>query len=113
MNTYWFPLEDLTGNLPVWSEYDFSNKVKGTIIVNTLLVLLFSGSWRGGGSGLGWVLVEFIPCLCIFVCPMEVAMDLGRCFCISSTVSPGHPMKCPYFMAEMNVEGTGEKLHAW
>ena len=40
-------------------------------------------------------------------------MDFGRCFCINSTVNPGHPMKWPCLMAEMKVDGTGEKLHAW
>ena len=40
-------------------------------------------------------------------------MDFGRCFCISSTVSPGHPIKLPCLMALVKVDGTGQKLHAW
>ena len=43
--------------------------------------------------------------------PFAVARIFGRCLDISSAVSPGHVEKLTFFIAEINVVGTGKKRH--
>ena len=67
----------------------------------------------------------YIPCLYTMLGPcatlgrcfvnkhFDVAMDLGKCFEISSTVRPGQVAKKPALMALIRVEGTGEYKAQW
>ena len=56
-----------------------------------------------GGS---WGLVDLTFFLASLLWPFAVARLVGRCFYISSDVSPGHVEKLPLLIAEINVVGT-------
>lgn len=61
------------------------------------------------GGGVGFVLRMFLRD--IFICPLEVAMDLGRCLRMSSAVRPGQVAKKFFRMALRKVSGTGDQAH--
>ena len=62
----------------------------------------------------GWILGSGWPdfFLANLSWPFAVARLFGRCFDMSSTVSPVHVEKFPLLIAVINVVGTGEKA-AW
>ena len=63
-----------------------------------------------GRSGVGsWGLVDLTFFLASLLWPFAVARLFGRCFYMSSDVSPGHVEKLPLLIAVINVVGTGEK----
>ena len=63
-----------------------------------------------GGS---WGLVDLTFCLASLLWHFSVVRLFGRCFDISSAVSPGHVEKLPLLIAEINVVGTREKSARW
>ena len=73
-----------------------------------VLVLETGRSWFGS-----WGLVDLTFFLASLLWPFDVARLFGRCFDISSTVSPGHVEKLPLLIAVINVVGTGGKAARW
>ena len=73
-----------------------------------VLVLETGRSWVGS---LGLVDLTFF--LASLSWHFAVARLFGRCFDISSAVSPGHVEKLPLLIAVINVLGTGEKAARW
>ena len=69
-----------------------------------VLVLETGRSWVGS-----WGLVDLTFFLASLLWPFAVARLFGRCFDISSAVSPVHVEKSPLLIAEINVLGTREK----
>ena len=72
-----------------------------------VLVLETGSSWAGS-----WGLVYLTFFLASLLWPFAVARLFGRCFDISSAVSPGHVEKLPLLIAEINVVGNGGKSGA-
>ena len=67
-----------------------------------------------GRSGVGsWGLVDVNFFLASLSWPFADARLFGRCFYISSAVSPGHVEKLPLLIAVINVVDTGEKAARW
>ena len=58
-------------------------------------------------------LVDLTFCLACFLWPFAVARLFGICLDISPAVRPGHVEKFPLLIAEINVDGTGEKPARW
>ena len=48
-----------------------------------------------------------------FKCPLEVAMDFGRCLLMRSLVRPDHVSKKPYLIADSHVDVTGLNIVTW
>ena len=69
-----------------------------------VLVIETGRSWVGS-----WGLVDLTFFLASLLWPFSVASLFGRCFDISSAVSPGHVEKLLLLIAEINVVGTREK----
>ena len=74
------------------------------------------GKVRDGGAECGLVKdMRYMPDdghLARFSCHFAAARLFGRCFDMSSAVSPGHVEKLPLLIAVINVVGTGGKS-AW
>ena len=81
-----------------------SRSLGSTTLMCLVLVLVT------GRSGVGsWGLVDLIFFLASLSWPFAVARIFGRCFDMSSALSPGHVEKLPLFIVVINVVGTGEK----
>jgi hypothetical protein len=65
------------------------------------------------GAGRRGIEIDAWLCVvCIFCCfwlrwPLTVAINLGRCFQTRLAVRPGQVAKCPFWMAQIHVDGTG------
>ena len=63
-----------------------------------------------GRSGfVSWGRVDLMFFLASLSWPFDVTRIFGRCFDMSSAVSPGHVEKFPLLIAVINVVWTGEK----
>jgi hypothetical protein len=89
---YWLLCSDRTGNLPVKSLYIVpvvwsANATKQ----NTS----HFAAWSCGGLLSKFVLSSLLVVrrflMVLFICPLIVAVDVGRCFLIISSVNPGKP----------------------
>ena len=82
-----------------------ASKSLGSTTVMWMVLVLVTGR-----SGVGsWGLVDLTIFLASLSWPFAVARLSGRCFDISSAVSPGHAEKLTLLIAVINVVGTGEK----
>ena len=78
--------------------------------VRVFLSFTKSTTSSSGGRGGGAVLLMFLnSCL---MWPFAVLVEGGRCFCINSTVRPGHEDRYPNLIALISVEGLGENHEA-
>ena len=83
-----------------------ASKSLGSTTVKCMVLVLVTGR-----SGVGsWGLVDLMFFLASLSWPFAVAMIFGRCFDMSSSISPGHVEKLPLLIAVINVVGTGEKV---
>ena len=83
-----------------------------SIAVHTCLGgLMLSASTLASSISCLSFLVEFVPCRVRTMWPRAVAVAGGRCFLISSMVSPGHDFNCSFRMALINVDTVGEQRH--
>ena len=64
-------------------------------------------------TGSSWGMVDLKFCLANLLWPFAVARLFGRCFDISSAVSPGHVEKLPLLITVISLVGTGEKAARW
>ena len=114
---YLFPLLEVTGKRPVWSEKIFP------VMVTTLAYTWWV--WTGGSNeeggvvvsvfAVGWGLAgvffdvdrKFLGVA--FRWPLAVASALGRYLRTASDVSPGHVVKNPWSIAWVQVEIVGLK----
>ena len=80
-NTYFTPLLNVTGKLPVWSDYAFpeSTTVANTRLISALFVSVVIDTCVD--------LTFFLAC---FKCPCNVVTDLGEYFLSSFDVNNGH-----------------------
>ena len=58
-----------------------------------------------------WVLRRFF--FTLFICPLAVVTDFGRCFLINFVVRPGNLTKYPVLMASHHVVSTGLQHERW
>ena len=85
-----------------------ASKSLGSTTVMCMVLVLVTGR-----SGVGsWGLVDLTFFLTSLLWPFAVARIFGRCFDMSSAISPSHVEKLPLLIAVINVVGTGEKA-AW
>ena len=118
---YFLPWEEVTGKRLVWSVLTFpvnSTVCRYAIWIQTL------GSCKGrrrvfitGGLEMGVagevVLVDHTFCRSWRRQPFAVARILGKCLRTSAEVSPGHVVKKPEVMAEVQVNMMGLKADRW
>ena len=107
----------MTGNWPVWSEYDFDMSDRGTILYSMSPVLTLSGTWGGDksmsmGSCVGAEDGALVDCR--LVCswsrwPFADASLWGRCLERSLVVNPGQVERKPFRNAWRIVDGRGLK----
>ena len=105
------------GNLPIWSvEIVPVNCSRLTQCIPTVCFQSIGCFlWSAGEISVGSCSVVFVdqmPCAILFMCPMEVRSDLGRCFRVAS-VSPGKVVRKPFFMALRSVLSGGAPSVAW
>ena len=62
---------------------------------------------------IGFVFVDQMPCLALFMCPFFVSIDSGKCLIIIFTVRPGRVAQFPLQMASRNVSFSGHPAAAW
>ena len=91
-----------------------ASKSLGLTTVMWIVLVLVTVAWGGsevtGRSGVGsWGLVDLTFFIASFSWTFAVARIFGRCFDMSSAVSPGHVEKLPLFIVVINVVWTGEK----
>ena len=92
----------MVGKRPVRS---VTRKSLGSTTMMCMVLVLVTGR-----SGVGsWGLVDLIFFLASLSWPFAVARLFGRCFDMSSAVSPVHVEKLPLLIDVINVVGTGEK----
>ena len=83
-----------------------ASKSLGYTTVMCMVLVLVTGR-----SGVGsWGLVDLMFFLASLSCPFAVARLFGRCFDMSSDVSPGHVEKLPLLISVISVVRTEEKL---
>ena len=113
--TYFVPLLDVLGNLPIWSVDILPvicNGLMCTTLVRSVFDVIAAGMFVVVADGGEIDFVDRMFILVLRICPFAVAIDLGRCFLTRSDVSPGHVVKKPSSMALIQVDGTGLKA-AW
>ena len=92
----------MVGKRPVRS---IASKSLGSTKVMCMVLVLVTGR-----SGVGyWGLVDLTFFLASLSWPFAVARLFGRCFDMSSAISPGHEEKSLLLIAVINVVGTGGK----
>ena len=83
-----------------------ASKSLGYTTVMCMVLVLVTGR-----SGVGsWGLVDLMFFLASLSCPFAVARLFGRCFDMSSAVSPIHVEKLPLLISVISVVRTEEKL---
>ena len=100
--TYFVPLLDVLGNLPIWSV-----EILFVICIGFMCTTLVRSVFDVISAGVSLVGADvgeedFVERMFIFVlrmCPFAVAIDLGRCFLTRSDVRPGQIVKKPLSMA--------------
>ena len=80
-------------------------KALGSTTLMCMVLVLVTGRY-GVGS---WGRVDLMFFLASLSWPFAVEKIFGRCFDMSSAVSPGYVEKFPFLIAIINVVGAGEK----
>ena len=116
-NRYWFPLKDITENLPVRSVYIVPS-LESARVAKQNMSIVEQTCWAGCMSSTcsrasfmpsDWFLVERIPWRMHLMCPLSVADDGGRWRSIRSLVNPGKVRNCSLSIALTSVGFGGDR----
>ena len=114
---YLFPVEERTGNPPVWSEYDLNNlfmpEAESMELIILFVLMLFGSclGWRSSSSSSSKRgLVEQRVFCSLAKCPLRLSSLSGKCLVIKLGVSPGNVRKLFNITAHRRVEGRGLEI---